>query len=64
VVAVILAWLLLGETLSLRAQAGAALIVCAVVVMTAGAGPLRALRGLSAGLRFGHTAPTQWRRSK
>jgi drug/metabolite transporter (DMT)-like permease len=36
VVAVILGWLLLGETLSHRATAGAALIVCAVIVMTVG----------------------------
>jgi drug/metabolite transporter (DMT)-like permease len=64
VVAVILAWLILGETLSLRAQAGAALIVCAVVAMTAGAAPLRALWALCGGLGLGHTAPTQWRRSK
>ena len=41
VVAVILAWLLLGETLSPRAQAGAALIVCAVLVMTVGLPPWR-----------------------
>jgi drug/metabolite transporter (DMT)-like permease len=34
VVAVILGWALLGETLAPRALAGAALIVCAVVVMT------------------------------
>jgi drug/metabolite transporter (DMT)-like permease len=42
VVAVILGWALLGETLASRARAGAMLIVCAVVVMTVGAGPLRA----------------------
>jgi drug/metabolite transporter (DMT)-like permease len=42
VVAVILGWLLLGETLSQRAMAGAALIVCAVIVMTVGLRPLRA----------------------
>ena len=42
VVAVILGWLLLGETLSQRALAGAALIVCAVIVMTIGVRPLRA----------------------
>jgi drug/metabolite transporter (DMT)-like permease len=42
VVAVILGWLLLGETLSHRAMAGAALIVCAVIVMTVGLRPLRA----------------------
>jgi drug/metabolite transporter (DMT)-like permease len=42
VVAVILGWLLLHETLSERATAGAALIVCAVVVMTVGLRPLRA----------------------
>jgi drug/metabolite transporter (DMT)-like permease len=36
VVAVILGWALLGETLGPRALAGAALIVCAVVVMTLG----------------------------
>jgi drug/metabolite transporter (DMT)-like permease len=40
VVAVLLGWLLLGESLSTRAQAGAALIVCAVVVMTVGVRPL------------------------
>jgi drug/metabolite transporter (DMT)-like permease len=34
VVAVILGWALLGETLSPRAVAGATLIVCAVMVMT------------------------------
>jgi len=32
---------LLGETLASRALAGASLIVCAVVVMTVGIGPLR-----------------------
>lgn len=42
VVAVILGWLLLGETLTPRATAGAMLIVCAVVVMTVGVRPLRA----------------------
>jgi len=41
VVAVILGWALLGETLASRALAGASLIVCAVVVMTVGIGPLR-----------------------
>ena len=41
VVAVILGWALLGETLASRALAGATLIVCAVVVMTVGVGPLR-----------------------
>jgi drug/metabolite transporter (DMT)-like permease len=63
VIAVILARLVLGETLSLRAQGGAALIVCAVVVMTVGLRPLRGLWAWRAGLRLGH-APTQWRRSK
>jgi drug/metabolite transporter (DMT)-like permease len=43
VVAVILGWALLGETLASRALAGASLIVCAVVVMTVGIGPLRRL---------------------
>jgi drug/metabolite transporter (DMT)-like permease len=43
VVAVILGWALLGETLASRALAGATLIVCAVVVMTVGLGPLRRL---------------------
>jgi drug/metabolite transporter (DMT)-like permease len=43
VVAVILGWGLLGETLASRALAGAGLIVCAVVVMTVGIGPLRRL---------------------
>jgi drug/metabolite transporter (DMT)-like permease len=42
VVAVILGWALLGETLASRALGGAALIVCAVVVMTVGLRPLRA----------------------
>jgi drug/metabolite transporter (DMT)-like permease len=41
VVAVILGWALLGETLASRALAGATLIVCAVLVMTVGLGPLR-----------------------
>jgi drug/metabolite transporter (DMT)-like permease len=41
VVAVILGWALLGETLASRALAGATLIVCAVVVMTVGLAPLR-----------------------
>jgi drug/metabolite transporter (DMT)-like permease len=43
VVAVILGWALLGETLASRALAGASLIVCAVVVMTVGISPLRRL---------------------
>jgi drug/metabolite transporter (DMT)-like permease len=34
-VAVVLGWAILGETLSARALAGAALIICAVVAMTA-----------------------------
>jgi drug/metabolite transporter (DMT)-like permease len=34
VVAVVLGWLVLGETLAARALVGAALIVCAVLVMT------------------------------
>jgi drug/metabolite transporter (DMT)-like permease len=41
VVAVILGWAILGETLANRALAGAFLIVCAVVVMTVGLRPLR-----------------------
>jgi drug/metabolite transporter (DMT)-like permease len=41
VVAVILGWAILGETLANRALAGALLIVCAVVVMTVGLRPLR-----------------------
>jgi drug/metabolite transporter (DMT)-like permease len=64
VVAVILAWVLLGETLSARAQAGAALIVCAVLVMTLGLRPLRAVVALCSGFLFGHTAPMPGRRSK
>jgi drug/metabolite transporter (DMT)-like permease len=43
VVAVILGWLILGESLGRRALAGAALIVAAVVVMTVGGGSLRAV---------------------
>jgi drug/metabolite transporter (DMT)-like permease len=43
VVAVILGWALLGETLASRALGGATLIVCAVLVMTVGLGPLRRL---------------------
>jgi drug/metabolite transporter (DMT)-like permease len=51
VVAVILGWALLGETLASRALGGATLIVCAVVLMTVGLRPLRfalrPLRGLA-----------------
>ena len=43
VVAVILGWAILGETLSARAVAGALLILCAVVVMTVTV-PLRRAR--------------------
>jgi drug/metabolite transporter (DMT)-like permease len=50
VVAVILGWALLGETLASRALAGASLIVCAVVVMTVGLGPLRRLARYTARL--------------
>jgi drug/metabolite transporter (DMT)-like permease len=46
-VAVILGWAILGETLASRALGGATLIVCAVVLMTVGLRPLRlALRPL------------------
>jgi drug/metabolite transporter (DMT)-like permease len=41
VVAVILGWVILGETLAHRALAGAFLVVCAAVVMTVGLRPLR-----------------------
>jgi len=43
VVAVILGWAILGETLSARAVAGAVLILCAVIVMTVTV-PLRRAR--------------------
>ena len=46
-VAVVLGWAILGETLAGRALGGALLIVCAVVLMTVGLRPLRlALRPL------------------
>jgi drug/metabolite transporter (DMT)-like permease len=51
VVAVILGWLLLDETLSGRAMVGAAAIVCAVLVMTLGLRPLRAPLALLRGWR-------------
>jgi len=44
VVAVILGWLILGESLTPRALAGAALIVAAVMVMTVGGNVLQAAR--------------------
>jgi drug/metabolite transporter (DMT)-like permease len=53
VVAVILGWAILGETLANRALAGATLIVCAVVLMTVGLRPLRyALRPLRGIMRY------------